>query len=127
MRRQAAGLALALLLTGCGTGRYAGLDLRRGALSAPLRQLALAARSGDKQAQLALGDRFAAGLDVPHDLARARTLYAQAARASGGTLWIYSPPVGKEAAGRVVPVAAPVVPGLPAAAARLAALDAPTR
>lgn len=118
-------IMLALLANGCSAESYAGIDLRpkHTAVDEDVRALALRARGGDKNAQLALGDLFLAGEHVPRDTTRARTLYSAAAKQSGGTLWIYSPPVGKERAGRVIPVTQPVVPGLAAAAARLAALD----
>lgn len=122
--RFSCGIALSMLLSSCGAGRYAGLDLRPGIVAEDVRRLALQARGGDKHAQLALGDLFVAGRGIPRDLAKARSLYASAAQESGGTLWVYSPPVGKQKAGSVIPITRPMIPGLPAAVARLEALDA---
>jgi TPR repeat protein len=125
LRRKTILVVLSLLANGCSAGSYAGIDLRPGhAVDEDVRTLALRAKAGDKNAQLVLGDLFVVGQHVPRDTTRARALYSAAAQKSGGTLWIYSPPVGKEKAGRVIPVTQPVVPGLAAAAARLAALDA---
>ena len=54
---------------------------------------------------------------------RAAQLYRAAGSPSGGTLYVYSPPVGSEKAGRVIPVnAGPRQPGLPEAQSRLALL-----
>ena len=122
MTRTALTLAptLALALTACGTPRaYMGLDL--GTADVTLRRTALAARGGDKQAQLTLGRRFEQGAGVPQDPDRACRLYAMASRTTGGTMYVYSPPVGREKAGRVIPVSTPVSHGLPEASARRAA------
>lgn len=118
MRRAA--LLLAPALAACGAPRaYLGLDLA--AADVLLRRTALAARGGDKQAQLTLGRWFEQGAGVPRDPERACRLYAMASRTTGGTIWVYSPPVGREKAGRVIPVNTPVSPGLPEASARHAA------
>jgi hypothetical protein len=66
--------------------------------------LAARASTGDKQAQLDLGIRFEEGAGVAQDFAAAKKLYRQAASDSGGTIWIYTPPVGNGTSGRVVPV-----------------------
>jgi len=70
----------------------------------PLSTLASKAQGGDKQAQLELGIRFEEGNGVARDMDNARKLYAKAAADSGGTIWIYSPPVGNGTSGRVIPV-----------------------
>jgi TPR repeat protein len=86
---------------------------------AELQDLARHAQMGDKQAQLELGTRYEEGRGVPVDFRRALTLYALAAADSGGTLWLYSPPVGSRQ-GQVVPVnAGPQLAGLPIARQRL--------
>jgi len=66
--------------------------------------LAARASTGDKQAQLDLGIRFEEGAGVARDLDTAKKLYRQAASDSGGTIWIYTPPVGNGTSGRVVPI-----------------------
>lgn len=79
------------------------------------------AQLGDKQAQFELGQRFAAGNGVPRDCEKAVELTRRAASATGGTLWVYSPPVTKGGQGQVIPVdRGPVQPGLIAAAKALA-------
>lgn len=70
----------------------------------PLSTLASAAQGGDKQAQLELGIRFEEGRGVTRDMKIARKLYAKAASDSGGTIWVYSPPVGNGTKGRTIPV-----------------------
>ena len=87
---------------------YMGIDLVSASTAASeqteLQQLARRAQAGDKQAQLELGARFEEGRGVPVDLDKARKLYAAAASDSGGTIWVYSPPVGNGTKGRVIPV-----------------------
>lgn len=112
-------IVAALALAACTGDRYAGIDLRGGNGNVGLQSLARAARAGDKEAQLRLGDRFAQGDGVPRNLACARSLYEDAAKTTGGTSWIYSPPVGKEGRGRVIPVTTPVSSGLSEAVERL--------
>lgn len=86
--------------------------------------LASMARAGDKSAQFELGIRFEQGFGLEQDLGKACRLFARAATQSGGTLWIYVPPVGNGTSGRVMPVdQGPIVPGLAAAAARLETLS----
>lgn len=115
-----ASLMVVLALSACGAPRtYMGLDLAAADVS--LRRTALAARGGDKQAQLTLGRWFEQGAGLPGDQARACRLYAMASRTTGGTIYVYSPPVGREKAGRVIPVSTPLSPGLPEASARRAA------
>lgn len=119
-------LAPALLLAGCSTpAAYMGVDLRtppgnRGIEQ--LQQLAGAAQAGSKAAQLELGRLFEDGNGVAEDADRAYRLYEAAAATSGGTIYVYSPPVGKGGAGRVIPITTPVIEGLPVAKERLATL-----
>jgi hypothetical protein len=70
----------------------------------PLAPLAKKAQAGDRQAQLELGVRFEEGRGVKRDLIKACKLYARAASSSGGTIWVYSPPVGNGTIGRVIQV-----------------------
>ena len=89
-----------------------------------LSRLALLASMDDKRAQLELGIRFEEGIGLPIDLDRARQLYGRAASASGGTLWVYSPPVGNATSGRVIPIEqGPRMPGLVEAQGRLEQLE----
>jgi len=97
-----------------------GIPLVVGDAPLTLQMVAAKARDGDKQAQFTLGMYFELGVLVPVDLDRARTLYAEAARDSGGTIWVYVPAVGKQGGGHVMPVnTGPVIRGLPEAKARL--------
>lgn len=106
-------LPLVLLAAACG-GRYMGLD--PGRLDPAIRSLLERAQIGDKQAQLELGMAFARGDGVPQDCEKAQKLVRQAAAKSGGTIWVYSPPVTKGGTGRVIPVnTGPERPGLPEA------------
>jgi hypothetical protein len=83
--------------------------------------LAQRAQHGDKQAQYELGQRFAAGNGVPRDCDKAIELMRRAASSTGGTLWVYSPPVTQGGRGQVIPIdRGPVQPGLSAAAKALA-------
>jgi hypothetical protein len=115
-------------LAACAAGSsYMGIPLATAMAAGPdaaLRNLAARAQSGDKHAQLELGIRFEEGRGVPRDLAKAERLYRLAATDSGGTMWIYSPPVKEGASGRVIPVErGPLQPGLEEASRRLAALQ----
>jgi len=74
--------------------RRPALAFKRSYADMPLSQLASEAQRGSKQAQLELGIRFEEGRGVALDMGKARKLYAQAASDSGGTIWVYSPPVG---------------------------------
>ena len=90
---------------------------------ASLRSLARSAQLGDKRAQFELAARFEHGIEIERDLGKACRLYAIAARQSGGTIWVYSPPVGNSTRGSVIPIdSGPVIPGLSAARERLNAL-----
>ena len=71
------------------------------------------AKIGDKQAQFELGMRYARGAGVERDCDTARKLLQQAATRTGGTIWVYSPPVTRGGSGRVIPIdQGPVQPGL---------------
>lgn len=83
---------------------YMGISLDSTTIDAAIQRQAWLAMSGDKQAQLDLGVRFEQGLGVERDLNKAKKLYRQAASDSGGTIWVYSPPVGNGTSGRVIPV-----------------------
>ena len=90
-----------------------------------LSSLAGLASTGSKHAQLELGIRFEEGIGMIPDLKKAHKLYGLAASNSGGTIWVYSPPVGNGTTGRVIPInTGPVRPGLPEAKRRLEELRA---
>lgn len=94
-----------LLLTACATSsQYMGIGFAPGAASAELQALAMRAQAGDKQAQLDLGIAYEEGRGVTVDLSKARKLYTLASADSGGTTWVYVPPVRAGEAGRVTPV-----------------------
>lgn len=97
-------VAAALLTSGCAGGSYMGVSLKPGAADPAVQALAARAQAGDKQAQLDLGIRFEDGAGVARDLDTAKKLYRQAASDSGGTIWVYTPPVGNGTSGRVVAV-----------------------
>jgi len=112
-------LLLLSLAVGACSGRYMGLDASL--LDSETAVLAQRAQLGDKQAQFELAKRFAAGDGVPQDCAKAIALTRRAASASGGTLWVYSPPVTQGGRGQVIPLdRGPVQPGLAAARETLA-------
>lgn len=112
-------LLLLWLAVGACSGRYMGLDAS--SLDRETALLAQRAQLGDKQAQFELGQRFAAGEGVPKDCKKAIELTRRAATATGGTLWVYSPPVTKGGRGQVIPVdQGPIQPGLIAARSSLA-------
>lgn len=82
------------------------------------------AAMGSKPAQLALGILYETGDGVPQDYKRAAHLYRQAATTMPAVTYVYSPPVGRENMGRVIPVSnGRGTPGLPEAARRLANLE----
>ncbi len=90
----------------------------------PLGELARLASMGSKRAQLELGVRFEEGRGVACDPEKARALYRKAATSTGGTIWVYQPPVGNGTSGRTVPIdSGPREVGLASAAERLAALE----
>lgn len=112
-------LLLILLAVGACSGRYMGLDAS--SLDREIALLAQRAQLGDKQAQFELGQRFATGNGVPRDCDKAIELTRRAASSTGGTLWVYSPPVTQGGRGQVIPLdRGPVQPGLAAAATALA-------
>lgn len=120
-------LSAAPVLAGCSTDSYVGIPLAPGAVDSELRSLAIRAQAGDKQAQLELGIRYEEGRGVRTDLRRARRLYAVAARDSGGSLLVYTPPVGQAPGGLTRLEQGPRVGGLEAAKRRLSKLDAQRR
>ncbi|MFN3748265.1 MAG: hypothetical protein ACK4SJ_06215 [Sphingorhabdus sp.] len=70
----------ALLLAGCtAPSSYMGISLQHSSTSLELRELALRAKSGDKQAQLDLGSHFENGIIVSKDWSKAEVLYRSAA------------------------------------------------
>jgi hypothetical protein len=116
------------LLGGCARSSFAGISFAPGAADPELQRLARSAASGNKSALLELGIRYEEGRGVPIDLPRATRLYGQAAATSGGTMWIYSPPVGGAKYGTVIPISgSPVIAGLAEARDRLRALQARRR
>lgn len=94
-------LAASASLGACGTSSYMGIPVGAEALNSNLRELALRARAGDKQAQLELGIAFEEGRGVERNLNNARKLYGQASAEIGGSTWLYVPPSGREGVGRV--------------------------
>lgn len=115
-------LTTATLLAACAVpSHYAGIDLRSQSSIAPeIQTLAQRAQSRDKHAQLELGIRYEEGKGVPPDVKQARRLYRMAAATTGGTIYVYQPPVKKGGRGGVVSVnLGPVVRGLEAAMVRL--------
>ena len=118
-------LAATLALTACAVPtQYMGIDLAGGSADLHLRSLAERARSGDKHAQYQLGLAFESGDGVPRDCRKAMKLYRVAAAPSGGTMFVYMPPVGRNGRGTVVPLnTGPPVPGLPMARERLKTLQ----
>jgi len=89
----------------------------------PSHLLERSARSGDKQAQLALGIRYELGLGVPRDLGRATELYRSAAAPTSREQFVYSPSTRAGTAGRVIRLDGVTEPGLPEAALRLRTLE----
>ncbi|WP_326408103.1 sel1 repeat family protein [Sphingomonas sp.] len=78
------------------------------------------AARGDKPMLLELAKRLETGDGIAQDVERAEDLYQAAARPTVGTIYVYSPGVGKSP-GMVLPVrTGPDVPGLPEAAYRRA-------
>ncbi len=113
---------------GCVRDSYAGISLKPGGAPADLQRLAERALTGDKQAQLELGERYEEGRGVIPDRKRARHLYGLAATTTGGTIYVYVPPAKKGGNGYTMPVSmGPVVQGLAEAKARLRALRSASR
>jgi TPR repeat protein len=70
------------------------------------------AASGDTDTALEMALRLRAGMGLPRRPAVARRVYAALVVAKGGTIYVYSPPVGSESAGRTIAVnTGPVIPG----------------
>lgn len=115
---------LGLALSGCAAPRsadYMGISLVAGEAPAELQSLAMKAKSGDKQAQLELGEHFEQGTLVPVDLERARKLYTEAASNSVRTMPSY---VNFRGGAVMLPTeVGPKTPGLPEAQARLENLN----
>jgi TPR repeat protein len=73
------------------------------------------AEKGDKPMILELAKRLETGDGIAKDVERAEQLYAIAAAPKLGTIYVYSPPVGKSP-GQVMPIrTGPDIPGLPEA------------
>ncbi len=94
-------LAAFALLSACTT---TGLGISRDDIPNSLQSVYERAQLSDKRAQFELGLAFAEGVEVEQDCAQARKLLRLAAADSGGTLWVYSPPVGNGTQGRVIPI-----------------------
>jgi TPR repeat protein len=78
------------------------------------------AARGDKPMLLELAKRLESGDGIARDVERAEDLYVSAAATKFGTIYIYTPGVGKSP-GRTIPMRmGPDVPGLPEAAYRRA-------
>ncbi|WBY08676.1 hypothetical protein PIB19_04250 [Sphingomonas sp. 7/4-4] len=115
-------IAISAMLSACGCTphSYAGIDLRPGRAPADLQALAEQARAGDKQAQMDLSDRFAAGDSIAADPRRAEQLLEAAASDRGGRRLVFVP--RGNGAVQAMPVnTGPFEPGLSAAKQRLAA------
>jgi hypothetical protein len=117
---------LPALLSACAAPTsYISIGFAPGAAAPELQTLAQRARAGDKQAQLDLGIAYEEGRGVAVDLDRAERFYRMAASASGGTVWVYVPPVRRGASGRVIAAGKrPERHGLVEASHRLALLKA---
>lgn len=114
---------MTLSLAACAANSTSPIMLAPGATDPDLRQLARRAEAGDKYAQLELGVRYEEGRGLAVDLERAVRLYRMAASDSGGPLYVYTPTVGRNGRGRVLPVRNPIVQrGLAEAQTRLARL-----
>ncbi|VVS96003.1 conserved hypothetical protein [Erythrobacter sp. EC-HK427] len=80
------------------------MGIDRATLPSDLALLHDRASAGDQQAQYELGLQYAAGVQVPRNCETARSLWRSASTPTGGTMWIYSPPVGNGTTGRVIPI-----------------------
>lgn len=97
------------------------LVLKRGYADTPIAQLANAAQSGNKTAQLELGIRFEEGRGVTKDLNKAKRLYEKAASDDLKYVDVYQTDAD---GGRITKLAAGTLGnGLPAAKLRLARLN----
>ena len=93
------------LVVGLAAGLLAGC-LSRADASCPILDPAVRQLAGgcDDAALIAAGRRYEAGDGVPQDYRQAAALYRAAASAQPAVTYVYSPPVGSESAGRVIPV-----------------------
>lgn len=118
MQRSLAVLITSVLLVGCASS---GLGVARTSMPQALLPLYDQAKAGDKRAQFSLALAYADGAGVPKDCDQARRLLRLAATETGGTIWVYSPPVGNGTQGRVIPInQGPRQPGLRSAQQLLA-------
>ncbi len=122
MRRLILSCILPLLLAGCAARDFAGISLAPGAAPPDVQALAARAEDGDKRALFELGLRFEQGRGVPTDLVRAEQLYAAAAASAPAYAHIRQVPVSKHGMAGIRRVQIGIVPGLPEARTRLAAL-----
>ena len=74
----------AFSLNACATPTFFGIPLADGQATDDLRQLAVQARNGNREAAFQLAERFEVGNGVPVDLEKAVSLYHRAARPVGG-------------------------------------------
>lgn len=96
---------LVLLLSACvNNTSYMGIPLTAGKAAPVIRELAIRARRGDKQAQLELGIRFEEGNGLPVNFSRAKSLYRIAASDSGRGMWVYVPSPGNGAKAQIMPI-----------------------
>ncbi len=110
-------VSASLLTTGCASSY---LGVADNSLPPELRGLYIRASTGDKAAQYDLALAYSEGRSVVRDCKRAEKLMRASASSSGGTIWVYSPPVTKGASGRVIPVDnGPKIQGLARAKAAL--------
>lgn len=85
-------------------------------LSVPVSQHRCWADSGDQVSQYLMGFGYEHGIGVEPDAELALRYYKRAASPRSNRTYVYSPAVGSESHGRVIPVTAgPDVPGLGAA------------
>jgi hypothetical protein len=110
------------LVAGCtAPAAYLGVDLRTPApagVARAVQQNARAALAGDKHAMLALGQHF----EDTGQFDRACMAYRAAGTTTGGTIYVYSPPVTQGGSGRVIPITTPASPGLASATEKRAVL-----
>ena len=127
------GIISSLLLSGCaaaitcnGTAPnsmevVATDDASRAALqSVPFEDQRCWAASGNQFSQYLTGFAYEYGVGTVPDRTKAIKAYKQAAARRSNQIYVYSPAVGKETSGRVIPVSTgPATPGLPEAKAAL--------
>jgi len=116
VRKSLTALGVAVALQGCATFPVCRNN------AGPIGRLECAAAAGSKEAQLALGKAYEKGDGILQDYKRAAKLYRMAGSPTSGTIYVYSPPVGK-APGQVLPLrAGPDRPPLGEALYRLSEL-----